>query len=105
MAPAMGPAFVPQSLSTVTIPVTIVAGFGDRNIGVKDNAMTLALAIPDATLHVFARPASHYAFLDECLPAGRAQFPKLCAEPAVQRAVHDETARMATAFFARTLSP
>jgi predicted dienelactone hydrolase len=85
MAPAMGPAFVPQSLSIVTVPVTIVAGFGDVNIGVKDNAMALALALPEATLHIFARQVSHYAFLDECLPAGRAQFPNLCAEPGWRR--------------------
>jgi predicted dienelactone hydrolase len=105
MAPAMGPAFVPQTLATVATPVAIVAGFGDRNIGVEDNAMALALAIPDATLHVFARPASHYTFLDECLAAGRAQFPSLCADTASRAAIHDETARLATAFFARTLAP
>lgn len=105
MAPAMGPAFVPQSLATVATPVAIVAGFGDRNIGVEDNAMVLARALPAATLHVFARPASHYTFLDECLAAGRAQFPNLCADTASRGAIHDETARMAIAFFARTLSP
>jgi AraC family transcriptional regulator len=50
-----------------------------------------------------ARPVSHYTFLDECLPAGRVQLARLCNDAADRRAIHDETARLAAAFFTQAL--
>lgn len=104
IAPAMGPAFDPQSLQTISSPIAIVAGFGDANIAVQDNAIPLALAIPNASLHVFARPVSHYTFLDECLPAGQAQLPRLCKNTSGRHVIHEQAARMAAEFFERALT-
>jgi predicted dienelactone hydrolase len=100
IAPAVVPALVPESLRGISLPVFIVAGLGDPEVAVADNAFPAASLIPNASLHLFPHDVGHYTFLDLCTPAGRKRFAKLCVNSvALQGDVHDETAGMAIDFF------
>jgi len=104
IAPALGPAIVPASFGEVKIPVSIVDGMADSIVPVEESAIPDALAIPNATLSIFPRPAGHYTFLTDCTPDGAAAFPPICADSGPARiALHDATIELATAFFSRTL--
>jgi predicted dienelactone hydrolase len=105
MAPALAPAFTPESLAAIKIPVAIVAGEGDPIVPVGENARHYAAAIPDAELTVFPGAVAHYTFLDLCTPAGREAHPALCVDaPGIDRAaIHQATAGMASKFFGASL--
>jgi predicted dienelactone hydrolase len=105
MAPSLGPAFVPDSLARIHIPVMIVAGAGDEIIPVATSARFLATTIPEARLIVLPGAVRHYVFAGICLDAARAMLPGLCKDaPGVDRAaVERETAQSAARFFDRTL--
>src|ERR1019366_1351448 len=62
----------------ISLPVFIVAGLGDPEVAVADNAFPAASLIPNASLHLFPHDVGHYTFLDLCTPAGRKRFAKLC---------------------------
>jgi predicted dienelactone hydrolase len=105
IAPALGPAIVPESLAAVVVPVEIVAGFGDPILPVDDNAIADARAIPDARLSLLPRSVAHYTFLTDCAPAGRERFAPICADAGrARRSVHRETRDLALSFFDRTLA-
>ncbi|MGA8610892.1 MAG: alpha/beta fold hydrolase [Xanthobacteraceae bacterium] len=101
MAPALGPAFTPDSLKTIDRPVMIVAGAADHVVPVDANAKYLAATIPHAALTIFSGGVDHYTFLDQCTPVGRDTRPMLCVDkPGVDReAVHDATVALAAKFF------
>jgi predicted dienelactone hydrolase len=104
MSPALGPAFLPDSLANIGIPVSIIAGGGDEVVPVR-SIEVLAGAIPQAELKILPAPIGHYVFIGACLDAARATLPFGCNDQAgVDRvAVEAKTADLALAFFARTL--
>ena len=53
IAPALGPAIIPESLAAIDVPVAVVAGMGDPIVPVLDNAIPDALGIPNAELTLF----------------------------------------------------
>ncbi len=104
IAPALGPAILPESLAAIGIPVEIVAGFGDPVLPVDDNAIADAAAIPNARLSLLPRSVAHYTFLTDCAPAARERFAPICADAGASRiAAHRETLDLARSFFDRTL--
>ncbi len=105
MAPALGQAFLPDSLERIDIPVAIVAGAADAIMPVASSARSYAAHIPHAELTIFPGDVGHYVFFAVCAEAARAAFPGRCVDaPGVDRdAIHAETVRLAEAFFARHL--
>jgi predicted dienelactone hydrolase len=105
MAPALGPAFLPESLERIDIPVAIVVGAADAIAPVGNNARSDAAHIPHAELTIFHGDVGHYVFTVNCTEAGRANLPGRCVDaPGVDRdAIHAETVQLAEAFFARHL--
>jgi predicted dienelactone hydrolase len=101
MAPALGPAFTPDSLKAIDRPVMIVAGAADHVVPVDANAKYFAAMIPHAALTIFPGGVDHYTFVDQCTPFGRDAQPMLCIDkPGVDReAVHDATVALAAKFF------
>jgi predicted dienelactone hydrolase len=105
IAPALGPAFTPESLAAITIPMAIVAGEGDSILPIDENAKADAAKIPGAELTIFPGRVDHYVFIDLCMPAGRSMLPAMCIDPpGVDRAtIHRETEALAIRFFADRL--
>ncbi len=104
IAPALGPAILPESLASIDVPVGLVAGFGDPVLPVADNAIPVALAIPNARLTLLPKPVGHYTFLTDCTPLGATNFPLICTDMGPSRvAVHRATAELALTFFANTI--
>lgn len=104
IAPALGPAFRPESLKQISIPVAIVAGSADTIVPVASSAKFFASNIPHAQLTILP-DVGHYTFLAECGEQGRQSKPQLCTDrPTVDRAaVHSQTARLAIQFFRKYL--
>jgi predicted dienelactone hydrolase len=104
IAPALGPAFIQNSLRAIAIPIAIVAGSNDRTVPVRPNAEALARLIPLANLTLLP-DASHYTFLATCTDAGRTAQPSLCAESANldRNVIHQRTIELAVHFFDGTL--
>jgi predicted dienelactone hydrolase len=102
IAPALGPAFTPESLNAIAIPLAIVAGAGDSIVPVDANAKYYAANIPQAELTIFPGAVDHYTFLDGCTAAGHAAQPAICSDrPGVDReAVHNQAIDIAIKFFA-----
>ena len=107
IAPALGPAFIPDSLRDIRVPVAILAGEDDPIVPVRANARQLAGLIPDATLSLLPGGVGHYTFLATCTPAGRQAQPQLCGDaPGVDRAkTHARTVDEAARFFDAVLKP
>jgi len=104
IAPAAGPAFRPESLRKISIPVEIVAGTEDKNVPIGSSAQFFAREIPHARLMLLPG-VGHYTFLATCGEFGKKSRPELCVDtPAVNRdAVHANTVQMAIEFFTKTL--
>jgi predicted dienelactone hydrolase len=104
IAPAAGPAFRPDSLQKINIPVAIVAGDADTNVPVASSAQFFAKQIPDAQLTLLPG-VGHYTFLAVCADQGKKSRPELCVDAAgVDReAVHARAVRLALDFFAAYL--
>jgi predicted dienelactone hydrolase len=104
IAPALGPAIIPESLAAIDVPVAVVAGMGDPIVPVLDNAIPDALGMPNAELTLFPKGVGHYSFLTDCASAGRTTFPAICGDAGPGRtALHRATTALAAAFFDRTL--
>jgi predicted dienelactone hydrolase len=101
IAPALGPAFTPESLKAINIPLAIVAGGADSIVPVDANAKYYAANIPQAELTILPGGVDHYTFVDLCTEAGRSSQPMLCVDhPGVDRAaVHTATIELAAKFF------
>lgn len=104
MAPALGPAFVPDSLADIAIPVMIVGGASDEIVPIG-SAKFLARTIPHAELAVLPGAVGHYVFAGVCLEAARATLPGVCRDAAgIDRAaIEATTADLAAGFLGRTL--
>lgn len=104
MAPALGPAFRPESLQNISIPVEIVAGDADAIVPVATSARFFVQHIRNAKLNLLPG-IGHYTFLAVCGDLGRKVRPDLCVDASgVDRdLVHTEVATMALEFFAANL--
>jgi predicted dienelactone hydrolase len=104
IAPALGPAFIEESLRNVSIPVAIVAGLNDRHVPVTSNAEAVARLIPAARLTLLPE-ASHYTFLATCTEAGRQAQPEYCGDTTGldRDGIHRRTTDLAARFFDDTL--
>ena len=100
IAPALGPAFQPQSLRKISIPVEIVAGTADKNVPIGSSAQFFAREIPHARLTLLPQ-VGHYTFLATCGPSGKNSRPDLCGDGAgIDRdSIHAKVAQMAVDFF------
>ncbi len=105
MAPALGPAFLPDSLAHIRIPVMIVAGASDEIVPIASSAQFFAAAIPDAQLTILTGAVGHYVFAGICREAARAIMTRRCndASGVDRAAIEAETADLAERFFGRTL--
>jgi predicted dienelactone hydrolase len=106
IAPALGEAFEANSFADVDIPVALAAGVNDTTAPPATNVQRIAGFLPQASL-LMLPGASHYTFIDECLPAGVERLPNLCKDgPGVNReAVHEATAARVLTFFDAALAP
>ena len=104
MAPALGPAFDPDSLAKITIPTQIVAGLSDTIVPVDSSAKFFAAHIPHAQLSLL-QAVGHYTFLATCAELGDRTRPQLCIDQAgiLRDEVHTQTATQAATFFAANL--
>lgn len=104
MAPALGPAFQPESLKKISIPVAIVAGTADANVPIGSSAEFFKNQIPGAELTLLPG-ATHYVFLFTCGEQGKNTRPVMCIDPAgIDRtAIHEKAARLALEFFGKHL--
>jgi predicted dienelactone hydrolase len=78
MAPALGPACLPESFERIDIPVAIVADAADAIVPVGSSARSCAARISHAELTIFPGDVGHYVFMPSCTAAGRATLPRLC---------------------------
>ncbi|MGH9744284.1 MAG: alpha/beta hydrolase family protein [Candidatus Acidiferrum sp.] len=100
IAPALGPAFSPDSLAKISMPVQIVAGSADPIVPLDTSAKFFAAHIPGAQLTII-QDVGHYTFLATCLPLGDRAQPKLCLDRAgvLRDDIHTQTANLAFHFF------
>ena len=105
MAPALGPAFPPESLHAIKLPVTIVAGESDSIVPTEASAKYYAANISGAGLTIFPGAVDHYVFVDTCTDAGHKAAPPICDDkPGVDReTIHNQTVDIAAKFFASHL--
>jgi len=104
IAPTLAQAFTDESLRRVGAPLAVIGAATDNVAPITTNAERLSGKIFDAPLQVIDG-ATHYSFLNECIPRAR-RFVPVCKDGAASRAdVHDEAAGIAIAHFRRTLGP
>ncbi|MGB8458253.1 MAG: alpha/beta hydrolase [Candidatus Acidiferrum sp.] len=100
IAPALGQAFIPDSLAKISIPVQILAGSADSIVPLDTSAKFFAAHIPGAQLTII-QDVGHYTFLATCLPLGDQSKPQLCLDKAgvLRDDIHAQTANLAYHFF------
>lgn len=105
IAPALGPAFIPESLRRIAIPVAIVAGTVDPIVPIGSNAELIAKLTPRASLMLLPDGVEHYTFLAACTEGGRRAQPQLCVDrTGIDRAaIHQRIAERAVRYFDDTL--
>jgi len=79
IAPAIGNAMTPESLSAMSVPVRVVVGKDDTMAPPRVNAQHVARYAPNATL-LLLPGVDHYTFLPTCGWAGRWFLDEICAE-------------------------
>jgi len=104
IAPALGPAFDPDTLAKISIPAQIVAGSADEVVPIESSAKFFAAHIPGAQLTII-QEVGHYTFLATCAELGRRTQPKLCLDRAgiLRDEIHTQTANLAYHFFETNL--
>lgn len=105
LAPALGQAFTPESLSAISLPVLIIGAEADATAPVATNAGTLAERIKGAETLVLP-DATHYVFLNACTSRGQ-RFVPVCkdAKGADRLALHEAAAEAVIRHFNATLPP
>src|ERR1700722_9881717 len=100
MAPALGPAFDPDSLAKISIPTQIVGGAADTTVPIDSSAKFFAAHIPGAQLTMY-QAVGHYTFLATCGELGNRTNPRICIDQAgiLRDEIHAQTASMASKFF------
>ena len=101
IAPALGPAFAPETLEKISLPVEIVAGADDPIVPVGSSARYFADHIPHAKLTLYPGGVGHYTFLGTCTENGKKIRPAICndATGVDRTAIHEQTAKTAAEFF------
>ncbi|MGC1086868.1 MAG: hypothetical protein WA894_00415, partial [Candidatus Acidiferrum sp.] len=104
IAPALGPAFIPDSLAKISIPVQILAGSADNIVPLDSSAKFFATHIPGAQLTII-QDVGHYTFLATCLPLGDQTKPQMCLDRAgvLRDDIHAQAATLAFHFFENNL--
>jgi predicted dienelactone hydrolase len=106
MAPSFGFAFSPEGLSSIDIPIMIVATEKDSIAPVKHNAQFYADNIKSSAIKVLSGKAGHYVFLNRKEQDGNKSLPHYLTtdDPSVDRSkIHEEVANMALKFFDKYL--
>lgn len=106
MAPAIGFGFhSKEQTEKITAPVFIVAGKGDKNTPIKNNAEHYHNLIKTSQLHLFDDHVGHYVFLNEPTAFGKEVAPEITIDkPTVDRKkIHEKTLALALDFFKDTL--
>ena len=93
-----------DSLRSIALPVSLMAGDADVTVPVESNVRRIAGLVPNADV-LLVPGASHYTFIDTCHPGAVPHLPLLCQDKAsVDRdVVHAEAVRRALDFFRATL--
>jgi predicted dienelactone hydrolase len=105
LAPALGQAFTPESLSALSVPVLIIGAEADATAPVATNAGTLGEQIKGAETLVLP-DATHYVFLNACTSRGQRFVPVCKDAKGVDRlALHDAAAEAVVRHFNATLPP
>jgi predicted dienelactone hydrolase len=101
IAPALGPAFAPETLEKISLPVEIVAGADDAVVPVGSSAHYFADHIPHAKLTLYPGGVGHYTFLGTCTENGKKTRPAICndASGVDRAAIHEQAAKTAVEFF------
>ena len=101
IAPALGPAFAPETLEKISLPVEIVAGADDQVVPVGSSARYFADHIPHAKLTLYPGGVGHYTFLGTCTENGKKTRPAICEDAAGVdgTTIHEQTAEKAVEFF------
>lgn len=104
IAPAIGPAFDPDTLAKIILSTQIVAGSVDDVVPLESSAKFFAAHIPGAQLTII-QEVGHYTFLASCAELGRRTQPKLCLDRAgiLRDEIHTQTANLAYHFFETNL--
>lgn len=106
MAPAIGFGFhTNEQTKKINAPIFIVAGKGDVNTPIKNNAENYHNLINTSQLHLFDNNVGHYVFLNEATAFGKKMIPAITIDkPLVDRKeIHDKTIELALDFFQKTL--
>jgi predicted dienelactone hydrolase len=105
MAPALGPAFAPDSLEKISVPVEIVAGAADTTVPVETSAKFFAAHIHGSKLTLFPG-VGHFTFLATCASLGERARPDVCTDAVgIDRdTVHAQTEALALSFFSNHLN-
>jgi len=106
MAPAIGFGFQSEKQTkSITSPIFIVAGKGDTNTPVADNAENYHRLIETSELYLFGEYVNHYVFLNEATEFGKHILPELTIDhPSVSRGeIHKKTLNLAFEFFKKNL--
>ncbi|HKN74295.1 MAG TPA: hypothetical protein VJW94_03890 [Candidatus Acidoferrum sp.] len=100
MAPAIGPAFSPDSLAKISIPTQIIAGSVDSVVPIETSAKFFAAKIPGAQLSIL-QAVGHYTFLATCAELGNRTKPQLCIDQAgvLRDEIHAQATTLAYHFF------
>ncbi|MCP5062175.1 MAG: dienelactone hydrolase [Ignavibacteriae bacterium] len=106
MAPAIGFGFYSKNQTeNITAPVFIVAGKGDTNTPIKENALKYHDLINTSEIYLFDEYVDHYVFLNEATEFGKEVAPIICVDhPKVDRKeIHEKTLELAIDFFKKNL--
>ncbi len=102
MAPAIGFGFHSKEQTyKITAPVFIVAGKGDINTPIKNNAENYHSLIKTSQIHLFDKNVGHYVFLNQSTEFGKEVAPEITIDkPTVDRKeIHEKTLGLALDFF------
>lgn len=102
MAPAIGFGFHSKNQTEkITAPLFIVAGKGDKNTPIANNALNYHHLIESSKLHLYDENVGHYVFLNEPTEFGKQVAPAITIDhPKVNRKqIHEKTLELALEFF------
>ncbi|WP_103070022.1 alpha/beta hydrolase family protein [Aquimarina sediminis] len=106
MSPAIGFGFYSkEQTKEITAPIFIVAGKGDSNTPIKDNALHYHSLIETSNIYLFNENVDHYVFLNEATKFGKETIPAITIDhPDVSRKeIHKKTLDLAVDFFKKNM--
>jgi predicted dienelactone hydrolase len=104
-APAIGYAFTPEALATVTAPIQLWRGDSDEILPHPRHAQLVYDALPTKPEYHVVANAGHFAFLAPCTPMAEKYAPEICRDPVGfdRAAFHREFNAAVVAFFTAKL--